>query len=108
MKKISLRPYHGEIYLCKSPKEMKSQYKKLTKEDCTHAVNSSGGRYIKLEGDNHNDTKWLVYGEKKAYLAHEFAHVLLKTFALIGHDPTQGDGEPFCYMLSQLLLEAKN
>jgi hypothetical protein len=105
MKKLSLRPYHGVIYLCKSHDEMRKIYKKNTKQECPHVL-SDAGQYIKLEGDKPKDTIWLVYGSKKCYLAHEYSHILLKTFGTLGHDPTVGDGEPFCYMLSQLLLES--
>lgn len=107
MKELSLRPYHGSILLCESPKEMRQQYRRLCKAKCPHKVAETGGRYIKIEFDHPSETKWLVYGQELAYLAHEFSHVLLQTFATIGHDPTVGDGEPFCYMLSQLLLEAE-
>jgi hypothetical protein len=105
MKKLSLRPYHGVIYLCKSHDEIRKQYKKLLGRECPHEL-STAGQYIKIEGDEPKDNIWLVYGSKKCYLAHEYCHVLLKTFGTLGHDPTVGDGEPFCYMLSQLLLES--
>lgn len=105
MKSISLRPYHGKIFLCKTHKEMRKIYRKRTKNKSPHEL-SSAGHYIKLEGDTLADTVWLVYGSKERHLAHEYAHVLLQTFAALGHNPTEGDGEPFCYMLSQLLLES--
>jgi hypothetical protein len=62
---------------------------------------------VRLEGDALADTVWLVWAATPHALAHEFAHVLLQVFHTIGHDPREGDGEPFCYMLSQLLLEAQ-
>jgi hypothetical protein len=40
-------------------------------------------------------------------LAHEFSHVVLHVFERCGIDPREGSGEPFCYLLSQLLLDAK-
>jgi hypothetical protein len=103
---LSLRPYHGSILLCDSPAEMRKQYRRLCRKTCPHEITESGGRYIKIEFDHPHETQWLVYSDSLAYLAHEFCHVLLQTFKTIGHDPTQGDGEPFCYMLSQLMLEA--
>lgn len=57
MKKLSLRPYHGTIWLCESVDEMHKAYKRLTKE------------------------KW-------------------------PHGDTDVNGGRFCYMLSQLMLEA--
>jgi hypothetical protein len=106
IKKLSLRPYHGEVWVCFSPEEMKRAYRRLTRQLCPHEIREDGGRFIKIEFDDHRDTKWLVYAKTPHYLAHELTHVLLKTFGFIGHNPTQGDGEPFCYMLSQLMLEA--
>lgn len=106
MKKLSLRPYHGDIWLCASPDEVRRAYKKLTGNRCPHVLREDGGKFIKVEFDDHRDTKWLVYASDQSYLAHELSHVLLHTFGFIGHNPTEGDGEPFCYMLSQLMLEA--
>ena len=85
---------------------MRKQYKRLLRTPCPHVITGTGGRYIKIEFDHPHEVRWLVYSQCPAYLAHEFSHVLLQTFGTIGHDPTIGDGEPFCYMLSQLMLEA--
>lgn len=49
---------------------------------------------------------YLVWGKNRPYLAHEIAHVVLHVFEIAGIDPRDANGEPFCYMLSQLLLEA--
>jgi hypothetical protein len=35
------------------------------------------------------------------------SHVMLNVFELVGIDPREAGGEPFCYMLSQLMLEAE-
>lgn len=107
MKKLSLRPYHGAILLCDSLDEMRKAYRRLCRQPYPYQNDDpKGGRYVKLEGPTLGDTRWLVVAGSPHALAHEFAHVLLQTFGRIGHDPTEGDGEPFCYMLSQLLLEA--
>ena len=106
MKKLSLRPYHGEIWLC-SYEELQKAYKRLCRKPYPYQDPKRGGRYVKIEYDIPAETVWLVWASELAYLAHEISHVLLHTFGTLGHDPTTGDGEPFCYMLSQLLLEAK-
>jgi hypothetical protein len=49
---------------------------------------------------------YLVWGEKAHALAHELAHVVLHVFERCGIDPREGNGEPFCYMLSTLFVEA--
>lgn len=106
MKKLSLRPYHGTVWVCESLDELRKAYKRRTRSAYPYEDDPKGGRYIKLEGATVGDTIWLVFAADAAALAHECAHVLLHTFGKIGHNPTDGDGEPFCYMLSQLMLEA--
>lgn len=107
MKKLSLRPYHGSVWLCDSLDELARTYKRLCREPYPYTDDPQGGRFIKIITDKPSGTKWLVWAANTATLAHEFSHVLLHTFGRIGHDPTEGDGEPFCYMLSQLMLEAE-
>jgi hypothetical protein len=107
MRKLSLRPYHGIVWLCDTTDEIRKAYKRVTKKPWDMDIDPNGGRYVLLErGDAISSRIWLVYAKDKPALAHEFAHVLLHTFKAIGHDPRDGDGEPFCYMLSQLMIEA--
>lgn len=106
MKKLSLRPYHGEVWLCESLDELRAVYAKQTREPYPYTDDPNGGRFVRLDRGPLGRRLWLVWAATPHALAHEFAHVLLHTFGTIGHDPTQGDGEPFCYLLSQLLLEA--
>lgn len=40
-------------------------------------------------------------------LAHELSHVVLHVFERCGIDPREALGEPFCYMLGQLMLQAQ-
>lgn len=107
LKKLSLRPYHGTIWLCDSIEEFKRRYKRVTRQECPYSPDPNGGQFVLLELATLGDRIFLVYARKAWALAHEFAHVLLIVFRTIGHDPREGDGEPFCYMLSQLLLEAQ-
>jgi hypothetical protein len=63
-----------------------------------------------MDGKYDTKTQWptfLVWGENSAYLAHELAHVILFMFERCSIDPRESNGEPFCYMLSQLLLDAE-
>lgn len=106
MKKLSLRPYHGEVWVVSTLDEMRATYRRKTKTAYPYEDDPKGGRFVLLEGESLGDRVWLVWAQNQAALAHEFAHVLLHTFKTIGHDPREGDGEPFCYMLSQLILEA--
>jgi hypothetical protein len=106
VRKMSLRPYHGEVWLCDSIENMARAYKIKTRQSWPYATDPNGGRFVMLEGDKLVDRVFLVYGASPAALAHEFAHVLLIVFRTIGHDPREGDGEAFCYMLSQLMIES--
>ena len=105
MKELSLRPYNGKLFVVRSAKEYEAAHKKLFKTadvlTCAQRGRFSGG-----EG---KDGKWtyLVFYSDKAVLAHELCHVLFHVFDRCGIDPRSGGEEPFCYMLSQLMLEAK-
>jgi len=63
------------------------------------------GRFSGGEGKDGMLT-YLVWGAKPHTLAHELSHAVLHLFERCGIDPRDAGGEPFCYMLSQLLLEA--
>lgn len=106
MKELSLRPYHGKAIVCSSLKELRREYKKCTKQEYPFEDCPDGGRYVKLDGSD-GSIIWLVWGANFKCVVHELTHVLLHTFGSIGHNPTDGDGEPFCYMLSALMDEAK-
>lgn len=105
MKELSLRPYPGTIRLCNSKKEYKKEYKKLFNKPIDMT-----GKFGRMDGLWHEDTMqpiWLVWAVDDARLAHEFAHVIFHVFELVDINPTEAHNEPFCYMLSQLLIEAK-
>jgi hypothetical protein len=104
MKELSLRPYHGRLFFVKNKKAYEAAHKKLfkTADVLTFA---QAGRFTGGEG---KDGMWtyLIYAETPAVAAHEFAHVIFATFERCGIDPTQAREEPFCYLLSQLMLDA--
>ncbi len=89
--------------MVKTVKQYEKAHKKLFKTpdvlSCAHVGRFTGG-----EG---KDGMWtyLVWGNSHPTLAHEMAHVVLHVFERCGIDPREGAGEPFCYMLSQLLLD---
>ena len=106
MNELSLRPYNGRLFIVRSPKEYERAHKKLFKTldilSCAQEGRFSGG-----EG---KDGMWtyLVWGKHQHTLAHELAHAVLHVFERCGIDPRDAGGEPFCYMLSQLLMEARH
>lgn len=105
MKELSLRPYHGRLFVAKSAKDYELAHKKVFKGtdllSCAQAGRFAGG-----EG---KDGMWtyLVWGKTPHILVHELSHVVLHVFERCGMDPVAANGEPFCYMLSQLVLESK-
>lgn len=105
MKELSLRPYHGRLFVAESRNEYQKQHRKLFKTSdiltCAQAGRMTGG-----EG---KDGMWtyLIYADATPQLAHELSHVVLHVFERCGIDPREALGEPFCYMLSQLMLEAQ-
>lgn len=65
---------------------------------------SQEGRF---SGGQGKDDLWtyLIVAEQPHYWAHELSHVILHTFERCGIDPREAKGEPFCYLLSQLMQE---
>lgn len=105
MKELSLRPYNGKLYFAKTKRGYEKAHKRLFNDgDVLHCAQE--GRFA---GGCGPDGMWtyLVYAEKPHILAHEMSHVVLEVFERCGIDPRAANGEPFCYMLSQLILEAK-
>lgn len=103
MKELSLRPYNGRLFVAKTPKEYERQHSALFKTadvlNCSQAGRMTGG-----EG---NDGIWtyLIWAAAAPQMAHEISHVVLHVFERCGIDPREAGGEPFCYMLSQLMSE---
>jgi hypothetical protein len=105
-KNLSLRPYPGEIRLFSNLMHMRAFYEHKTGERYPYEDSHASGRFVRVDGKTSADTLWLIYARRPHVMAHEFAHVLLHLFREIGSDPADGNGEPFCYMLSQLMLDA--
>lgn len=105
MKELSLRPYHGRLFVVKSADEYQRQHKRLFKKPDVLTCATAG----RMMGGEGKDGLWtyLVWADKPHLQAHEFSHVVLHVFERCGIDPREACGEPFCYMLSQLMLEAK-
>ena len=104
VRELSLRPYHGRLFVAPTTAAYERAHQRIFK---TPDVLNCGqeGRFSGGEG---NDGMWtyLVWAEKPHTLAHELSHVVLHVFERCKIDPREGNGEPFCYMLSQLILEA--
>lgn len=104
MKELSLRPYHGRLFLAADRADYDAQHIEIFDEpdviSCTAAARFTGGCG--------KDGMWtyLVWADAPHLLAHELSHAILHVFERCGIDPRCGSGEPFCYMLSQLILEA--
>jgi len=104
MKELSLRPYNGRLFLVKTKKEYEAAHKKLFRTP--DVLNCSQvGRFTGGEG---KDGFWtyLIWGEGTPQIVHELSHAVLHVFERCGIDPREAGGEPFCYLLSQLLIDA--
>lgn len=104
VQELSLRPYHGKLFVAYSVKGYERSHQRLFKTPDVLTCAQEG----RFSGGEGKDGMWtyLVWGANHHTLAHELAHVVLHVFDRCGIDPREGAGEPFCYMLSQLLLEA--
>jgi hypothetical protein len=105
MKELSLRPYTGRLFFCRSKEDYERSHKRIFATPDVLTCNH-GGRFCGGEG---KDGLWtyLIFAAEPHYLAHELSHVVLHVFERAGIDPIAGNGEPFCYMLSQLMIDAK-
>lgn len=105
MRELSLRPYNGRLFVANARADYERAHRKLFKTPDVLTC-AQDGRFAGGEGQ---DGLWtyLVWAEAPHALAHEIAHVVLHVFERCGIDPREANGEPFCYLLSQLLLEAK-
>jgi hypothetical protein len=105
MKELSLRPYNGRLFLTTTRKGYEQAHQELFATPdvltCGTAARFSGGEGI--------DGMWtyLVYAKDAPTLAHEFSHVIFHVFERCGMDPRDSGGEAFCYLLSQLMTDAK-
>lgn len=104
VRELSLRPYNGRLFFASSREEYERAHRRLFKTpdvlSCAQQGRFNGGEGV--------DGLWtyIVYAESFPVLAHELSHAVLHVFERCGIDPREGGGEPFCYMLSQLMLDA--
>lgn len=106
MRRLYLRPYPGVILLCKN----RGEYKKWSawcNDGKPDDISPSAQGRMCLHKYKNNMPHFTVWATDSARLAHEFSHCILMTFSDCGIDPIAANGEPFCYLLSQLLIEAK-
>jgi len=105
VKTLSMRPYPGNVHIAATRKEYQAKHKEMFGHKDEGLTKSNSGRMTgrTLEPKG---VEYLVWGAAPCYLAHEIAHVILNSFESTGINPCAAGGEPFCYMLSQLLLEA--
>lgn len=103
--KTSLRPYPGTVVICRKRKDFYREHEKLFGE-AHEKLGHRRGRFVGRYDDNTRWPTYIVWADSAAILAHELAHVVLHVFEIAGIDPVSGNGEPFCYMLSQLMVDA--
>lgn len=105
MKELSLRPYTGRLFVCTSRKDYQKQHKAIFKTPDVLTCAQAG----RFTGGENKEGVWayLIFADKPSVLAHELVHCLMHVWERSGMDPRDSGGEAFCYMLSQLMLEAK-
>jgi len=104
MRKLSLAPYNGQLFLVRTAKAYEKAHRKLFKARDKITV-AQAGRFFGGEGKNRKWT-YLVWASEPHILAHELAHVVFHVFERCGVHTSGGNDEPFCYLLSQLILDA--
>lgn len=104
MKELSLRPYNGRLFIATTRKDYQKRHKALFRTPDVLTCDTAG----RFRGGEGKDGKWtyLIWADAPHLLAHELVHCLLHVWERAGMDPRDSGGEAFCYMLSQLMLEA--
>lgn len=102
---LSLRPYNGRCFATFSREAYQAAHVGLFKTRDILSCDQEG-RFGVGEGV---DGLWtyLIFADKPHALVHELSHVVLHVFERCGIDPREAGGEPFCYMLGQLLLDCQ-
>lgn len=101
----SLRPYPGKVVICDRRKDFYREHRE--RFGFKHEpLGSRTGRMIGQVCGEEKRMVYLVWADSPAVMAHELAHVVLDVFEMTGIDPVSGNGEAFCYMLSQLMVDA--
>lgn len=102
---LSLRPYHGRLFLADDKKAfIAACRRKLKSNDAI--PEAADGAFAGQEVDG-GDWVYIIWANTESSLAHEICHILFHVFDRAGMDPRDSKGEAFCYMLSQLMLDAK-
>ncbi len=106
MKELSLRPYTGRLFIARTKAEYERGHKELFDEPDVLTCSKKGT----FTGGKGKDGFWtyLIYARTPDVLAHELCHCLFHVFENINADPRQCSEEPFCYMLSQLMIDARS
>lgn len=103
LRELTLRPYPGMVFVTKDRKAFELAAKQLLDRD--EDVRGKAGRFLQGPSWYHPHTA-IVWWTTPATLAHELAHVIFGVFDNVGITVECGNEEPFCYMLSQLFMEA--
>lgn len=101
----SLRPYPGKVVICSRRKDFYREHRQ--RFGCKHdPLGTRKGRMIGQLDQEEKRMVYLVWADSPAVMSHELAHVILDVFEMVGIDPISGNGEAFCYLLSQLMQDA--
>jgi hypothetical protein len=91
------------MFLASSKRDYERSHIKLFKQPDVLTCDQ-GGRFSAGGG---KDGLWtyLIWANTPKSLVHEICHVVLHVFERCGMDPRECQGEPFCYMVSQILWD---
>jgi hypothetical protein len=97
-----LRPYRHQVLFAKTRRDFEQigvyvEFEPLDASGCEGRTvfMDEGGKRLYAVG---------VFNGCPGVLAHECAHVALDLFQRLGMNPTESGGEPFCYLLQEMIL----
>lgn len=104
-KVLSLRPYSGAVEVYTSPEAFAAQYQDMHFEHKKTDLANTAGKFALMEHRTTGERRYLVLAPSVSTLVHELSHVALCVFEHIGADPREGNGEPYCYLIGQMMVD---
>ena len=103
IKKISLRPYVGTLYVARTRKAYERAHIVLFGEPDELSEDTGGNTSTNttVEGK----LVYLAYADSPDLWVHELSHVVIHLFEYLQNPITSDNSEPFCYLLHTLWKE---
>lgn len=104
VKKLSLRPYVGILYIARTRRAYERAHVQLFGK-ADKLDDDTGGMFATHEAVE-GGLVYLAYADTPRHWVHELSHVVIHLFEYLQNPITSDNSEPFCYLLHTLWQEA--